>query len=125
STLLAYDPETWASSQINLLHAGLATGMSRFAPSDWGLGPLTPPQVEILHPQVEVWKACREAAEANAGKFEWTGFHLGAFMNYLGEGCPTEGALNGLADQTKFIFDIENMRARIPLNREGKAPSIT
>jgi hypothetical protein len=108
-----------------LLHAGLAAGISRFTPSDWGLGPLTPPQVQVLHPQVEVWKACREAAAVHAGKFEWASFHLGAFMNYLGWGCQTEDALNGLADDTAFIFDIKNMRANIPLNREGKAPRIT
>jgi uncharacterized protein YbjT (DUF2867 family) len=38
STLLAYDPEEWTNTQINLIHAGLAVGVTRYTPSDWGFG---------------------------------------------------------------------------------------
>lgn len=69
--------------------------------------------------------ACRAAATQNPG-FEYAGFHLGLFMNYLGYGAPDEEpALNGLSDSWRFVWDVEGMRARIPLTREGRVPRLS
>jgi hypothetical protein len=115
---------TWATTQIALLHAGLAVGISRFVPADWGIGPLSTSLVEMLSPQLQVWDACKAAATAHPKRFEWASFHVGLFMNYLGLSCPHEEALSGLTDKHKFIWDVENMRADIPLTKEGKVPRV-
>lgn len=43
-------------------------------------------------------------------------------MNYLGLGSMHPEALAGLTDDEKFIWDVENMKAALPLNPEGKSP---
>ena len=124
STLLATDG-TWASTQIRLLKAGLAVGITRFAPADWGIGPKSTPLIEMLSPQEQVWDECKKTAAEHPGRFEWAAFHLGLFMNYLGLGCPNKDALAGLQDEYKFIWDVENMHAEIPLTEKGDIPRIT
>jgi hypothetical protein len=79
----------------------------------------------MLSPQEEVWEACKKTTAERPGKFEWAAFHVGLFMNYLGLGCPNRDALAGLTDEYRFIWDLENMRAVIPLNEQGKIPRIT
>lgn len=125
STLLAHNPDEWISTQVNLLHAGLAVGVKRFTPSDWGFGPLCPPQVMMLGSQVAVWEELKKAKREHPGEFEWASFHLGGFMNYLGYGSPRTEALNGLSDNSTFIWDVGALKAGIPLNSEGKPPRIT
>lgn len=122
--LLATDG-TWASSQINLLNASLRAGVRRFAPAEFGCGPLAADYVDILRPQLVVIDACREAKRKNPD-FEYAGFHLGLFMNYLGYGAnDEEGAMNGLNDSWVCVWDVKNMKADIPLTKEGKVPRMS
>jgi hypothetical protein len=79
----------------------------------------------MLAPQEQIWAECRKAAAAREGRFEWSAFRVGLFMNYLGLGAPDKEALCGLTDTYKFVWDVENMRAEVPLNREGGVPRIT
>ncbi|KAF2740278.1 NAD(P)-binding protein [Polyplosphaeria fusca] len=125
SVLLAKDG-TWASTQISLLNASLRAGVSRFAPAEWGCGTRASARIEMLAPTVEVMNACREAKEQNPG-FEYAGFHLGLFMNYLGYGARKgeEEALNGLNDSWVFVWDVKGMKAAIPLTKEGKVPKVS
>jgi hypothetical protein len=47
-------------------------------------------------------------------------------MNYLGNGCADEkGALAGKSDDGEFIFFMRDMKARIPVDVDGKIPRIT
>ncbi|KAF2182049.1 hypothetical protein K469DRAFT_713128, partial [Zopfia rhizophila CBS 207.26] len=122
--LLAKDG-TWASTQINLLNACLKAGVSRFAPAEFGPGPLAAPKISMLSDQVAVIEACRTAKSSHPG-FEYAGFHLGLFMNYLGYGAEKEEeALAGKRDDGEFVWHVKDMRAEIPLTKEGKVPSIT
>ncbi|KAF2469996.1 NAD(P)-binding protein [Lindgomyces ingoldianus] len=123
-TLLAKDG-TWASTQINLLNASLKAGVSRFAPAEFGCGALAAPKVALLSPQIAVIDACREAKRLHP-EFEYAGFHVGLFMNYLAYGGPNElEALNGLNDRVEFIWHIKDMRAEIPLTKDGDIPRMT
>jgi hypothetical protein len=44
-------------------------------------------------------------------------------MNYLGC-CPNEEALNGLADNAIFIWDVATITTNIPLTKDGNIPRI-
>lgn len=122
--LLATDG-TWASSQINLLNASLRAGVHRFAPAEFGCGALAAEHVDILRPQISVIDACHEAKRKEA-QFEYTRFHLGIFMNYLGHGAKNEEvAKNGLNDTWVFVWDVKNMKAEIPLTKEGNVPQMS
>lgn len=104
-TLLAKDG-TWLDSQLNLLNAGLTASISRFAPAEFGCGPEASKRVGLLKAQTLIWDACRQAKLTHPG-FEWAGFHLGLFMNYLGNGCVREEeALAGKSDDGEWIFFI-------------------
>jgi hypothetical protein len=120
STLLVHDLEAWRDYQLRLLRVGLEAGISRFAPADWGLGRLSSLPIEFLAFQPAIWDACEAAMAERKGKFEYSSFHLGLFMNYLGLGSPHPHALAGLMDDYKFIFDVENMKAQLPLNEKGE-----
>lgn len=125
SVLLAKDG-TWASTQINLLNASLKAGVSRFAPAEWGCGAMASTKIEMLLPTVEVMNACRKAKEQNPN-FEYAGFHLGLFMNYLGYGATNDqaDALNGLNDTWVYVWNVKNMKAAIPLTKDGKVPRLS
>lgn len=89
---------TWVSTQTVLLNACLRAGVSRFAPAEFGCGPLAAHSVAMLAPQIEVMNTCRNAKLQNP-EFEYAGFHPGIFMNYLGYGAPDEeDALHGFDD---------------------------
>ncbi len=123
-TLLATDG-TWADTQKNLLHAGLRAGISRFAPAEFGIGPLAAAKVDVLQPSQEVLSACRAAKNDNP-EFEFACFHNGLFMNYLGYGAPDEkAALHEMRDSWVFAWDVKNMKASIPLTKDGKVPRMT
>ncbi|KAF2015095.1 NAD(P)-binding protein [Aaosphaeria arxii CBS 175.79] len=126
STLLAIDG-TWASTQLSLLSACIRAGVSRFAPAEFGLGPLSAHHIALVSPQVEVMNACREAKLQNPATFEYAGFHPGLFMNYLGYGAPDqEEALHGFEDNWEDSwFHVNTMKAEIPLTKEGEVPRIT
>lgn len=122
--LLAADG-TWARTQKNLLHAGLRAGISRFAPAEFGLGVLASHMVDMFQPSLEVMAELKKVKESHPG-FEYTGFHAGLFMNYLGYGASdAEAATHGMRDTWVFVWDVKNMRAEIPLTRDGEVPSMT
>jgi hypothetical protein len=122
--LLAADG-TWAKTQINLLDAGLRAGVRRFAPAEFGVGGLAAHRVDMFKPSLEVMAELRKAKENNPG-FEYAGFHVGLFMNYLGYGAPdAEAATHGMRDNWVFVWDVKNMRASIPLTKEGMVPTMT
>ncbi|KAF2748592.1 hypothetical protein M011DRAFT_331718 [Sporormia fimetaria CBS 119925] len=124
-TLLIRDP-TWTSTHLRLLTASLRANVQRFAPAEWGPGPLAAHNIPMFHPQLAVRDACRLARAQNAG-FEFTCFHPGLFMNYLGYGSPNaQEALAGFDDNWQDIWwRVDEMRATIPLTREGKEPRCT
>jgi nucleoside-diphosphate-sugar epimerase len=80
----------------------------------------------MLAPQMAVMEACR-AAKQKSPEFEYTGFHVGLFMNYLGAGAPDEeAALHGFNDNWKDVWwHPREMKAEIPLTKDGTVPSIT
>jgi hypothetical protein len=123
-TLLAKDG-TWLPSQLNLLDASLRVGATRFAPAEFGCGPQASLRVGLLAAQTPIWDACRKARAEHPG-FEWAGFHLGLFMNYLGNGCAGEKeALAGKSDDGEFIFYMKDLKAAIPLREDGGIPRIS
>lgn len=122
--LLAADG-TWAATQKKLLHAGLRAGISRFAPAEFGVGPLGDHQIDMFQPALEIAEACREAKKTHPG-FEYACFHVGLFMNYLGYGARDEkAATHEMRDEWVFIFDVKGMKADIPLARDGSVPRMT
>ncbi|CAO2652030.1 Nn.00g003130.m01.CDS01 [Neocucurbitaria sp. VM-36] len=122
--LLAADG-TWASTQKNLLKAGLRAGVSRFAPAEFGVGPRAARHVTMFQPSLEVMAACREAKQKYTD-FEYAGFHVGLFMNYLGYGAPDEkAATHEMRDTWVFVWDVKNMKADIPLSKEIEVPRMT
>ncbi|KAH7092320.1 hypothetical protein FB567DRAFT_235860 [Paraphoma chrysanthemicola] len=122
--LLAADG-TWAQTQINLLNAGLRAGIQRFAPAEFGVGGLAAHRVDMFKPSLEVTAELRKAKENNPN-FEYAGFHVGLFMNYLGYGAPdAEAATHGMRDTWVFVWDVKKMKASIPLTKEGEIPTMT
>jgi uncharacterized protein YbjT (DUF2867 family) len=102
----------------NLLEAAKAAGVKRFAPSEWGMGPLAAQKVDLHSAKLRVWDLCL------ASGLECTRFLVGMFMNYLGQGCPTgrrEEALAGLEDDLMLDFvDIEAGHALLPVTSDGR-----
>jgi len=120
---------TWCDVQLRLLRASLKVGVTRFAPAEFGCGPSATPHVGMLSAQMPVWEACRAAvrdAKADGRDFEWAGFHVGLFMNYLGYGCKDEfNALAGKSNDGEFVFYMKDRKAKIPLTKDGKIPRMT
>lgn len=120
---------TWASSQINLLNAAVDAGASRFAPSEFAVGPIATTKIPMLAPKTEVWKACEDTVKRlkdEGRRFEWTRFMNGMFMNYLGYGCEKEEeALAGKEDDGETIWFQKdgNLRAEIPVESKADVQS--
>ncbi|KAH8722659.1 hypothetical protein GQ44DRAFT_348038 [Phaeosphaeriaceae sp. PMI808] len=122
--LLASDG-TWASAQTNLLNASLRAGVTRFAPAEFGLGTAAGSRVDMFQPSISVMSSLRDARAKNPD-FEYAGFHVGLFMNYLGYGAPdAEAATHRMRDTWVFVWDVARMKASIPLTRDGKIPSMS
>lgn len=99
--------------------------MKRFAPAEFGVGGLAEERVDVLKPCLEI-RAELQKVKANNPAFEYAAFHTGLFMNYLGYGAPDEkAATHAMKDTWVYIWDVKNMKAAIPLTRDGKIPSIT
>ena len=79
-----------------------------------------------MRPTYEVMDACVAAQKDHPG-LEIAGFHIGLFMNYLGFGAPhnEEEAVHGIAFEWPVVWDMKNMKARIPLTPEGKIPRLS
>lgn len=115
----------WYDFQLNLLRAAKEAGVKRFAPSEFGLGPLADERVGLLALKGDVWDACQESG------LEVARFNCGIFMNYLSMGCNFGGdeervqeALAGLND-VEVIWDLAGDKAEEPLKCDGSSPRIT
>lgn len=115
---------------LDLLEACIAANVSRFAPSDWSLGPLSHSQVELLAHKDELWKVCAHVAEKYG--LACADFQTGGFMNYFAQGKTfsdekdKEFALGGLEDDLMLEYiDIPNGRLVIPLDEGGQPSKIT
>jgi hypothetical protein len=130
SVILA-PPDTWLTTQVNLLHAAREVGVKRFAPSEFSLGPMTHEKcLPIFQPKLDWWEECKKVAAASNGEFEIGRFHTGYFMNYLGYGCPydTEAALGGRSttrDEPPLFFYLRDGWVEIPEKDGGGIPRIT
>ena len=123
SVLKIPGPE-WLTYQLNLLNAAKIAGVKRFAPSEFGLGPLSDGKVDILGLKPAIWQACQSSG------LECTRFCCGMFMNYLANGYErldgTQKAvlLHGL-EGTAIIWNIQAGKAELPMKDDGSSPRIT
>lgn len=111
--------------QKTLLNASVRAGVTRFAPSEFAAGVNAARTIDGLRPTYEVMDACRAAQQAHG--LEIAGFHVGLFMNYLGFGAPRdpEDAVHGIVAEWPVVWDVRNMKARIPLSPAGAVPRIS
>ncbi|KAF9692919.1 hypothetical protein EKO04_009081 [Ascochyta lentis] len=118
--------QNWVEVQKNLLNASIRTGVKRFAPSEFAAGVDAAKTIDVLRPTLKVMEMCQEARKKHPG-FEVAGFHVGLFMNYLGFGAPhdEEEAVHGIASEWPVIWNMRNMKARIPLSPQGKIPRVS
>lgn len=115
----------WAECQLNLLRAAEEAGVKRFAPSEFGLGPLADERVDVLSVKSKVWEACL-ASELEVGRFA-----CGGFMNYVSLGYNFGGdeereleALAGFEDEP-LLWDVANGTVEEPTKADGSSPLIT
>jgi uncharacterized protein YbjT (DUF2867 family) len=143
-----------AKIQINLLEAAVKAGCKRFAPAQWGFGPLGSENISVLKWANEgVWDACVKYKD----KIESAKFNIGSFMNYIGHGMypipsPTSNeetmlrqlaagkgyaagedeACQGLQRQGDlkdgsgaFLVGLRNGVAELPQTEDGRWPRIS
>ncbi|KAJ5844972.1 hypothetical protein N7534_008641 [Penicillium rubens] len=143
-----------AKVQINLLEAAVKAGCKRFAPSQWGFGPIGSENISVLKWGNEgVWDACVKQKD----KIESAKFNIGSFMNYIGHGMypipsPTseeettlrqlaagqgyaageDEACQGLQRQGDlkdgsgaFLIGLRNGVAELPQTEDGRWPRIS
>ncbi|CAP79919.1 Pc12g02920 [Penicillium rubens Wisconsin 54-1255] len=107
-----------AKIQINLLEAAVKAGCKRFAPSQWGFGPIGSENISVLKWGNEgVWDACVKQKD----KIESAKFNIGSFMNYIGHGIypipsPT-------SDEETTLR--QNGVAELPQTEDGRWPRIS
>jgi hypothetical protein len=96
--------DNWVEVQRNLLAASVRAGVKRFAPSEFAAGVNAAKTIDGLRPTLE-----------------------GLFMNYLGFGAPNneEEAVHGIAFEWPVIWDMKNMKAKIPLSPDGNIPRLS
>lgn len=118
--------DNWVEVQRNLLAASVRAGVKRFAPSEFAAGVNAAKTIDGLRPTLEVMDLCRKAQKKHPG-LEIAGFHVGLFMNYLGFGAPNneEEAVHGIAFEWPVIWDMKNMKAKIPLSPDGNIPRLS
>lgn len=137
SVVKIHNPADWASAQLALLRAAREAGVRRFAPSEFGMGPLASGRVDVLRCKEGVWEACVRAREESGGELEVGRFVCGGFMNYLcvGERFEALGgggggeerrveALAGLEDMN-VIWDVVGRKAEEPVRDDGGSPVVT
>ncbi|KAL1641211.1 hypothetical protein SLS61_010178 [Didymella pomorum] len=144
---------TQAQVQINLLNAAVRAGCKRFAPSQWGFGPLGWTNVTILKmANTGVWEECLKHKEV----IESAKFNQGSFMNYIGHGIysnPTNFEKNVTVEQMRagggyapgedeacqgllrqgdlsdnsggFLIGLKNAIAELPVKGDGSWPRIS
>jgi hypothetical protein len=123
---------SWFSTHISLLNAAVEAGCKRFAPSEFGVGVHATPRIDALSGNMEVWKACEEAALVRG--MEWTRYECGLFMNYLGFGVPSHGpggeglreeALAGREGDGEWFYYASEYRAELPVKADRTFPRMT
>ncbi|KIK68688.1 hypothetical protein GYMLUDRAFT_68538 [Collybiopsis luxurians FD-317 M1] len=125
STLSSHDPKGFQTSQNNLLTAALnVPTVHRFSPSEYSHDShALVDTIPFLGVKLAILEPLRKAkADRGGDKFEWTVFHTGAFMNYLGYGNfkpDADKALGHLAP-FPFVFDLKNRRVDVPGNGERR-----
>ncbi|KAF5339033.1 hypothetical protein D9758_014103 [Tetrapyrgos nigripes] len=114
---LACEPSIFIPAQNHLLAAALKVpSVHRFAPSEFAPDPeqlVSAPLYQMKHP---ILKSLREAKAERPGKFEFTKFTCGIFMNYFGFGnTKDEGhkAHGHLAD-LPYMLDLSKQMADVP-----------
>lgn len=110
STVTAYDPDDFVRIQVALIHASIAAGVKRFAPSEFSLRSLPNDPMRFYSYKPKVVDVLKETS------LEWTVFQNGVFMNYFASGTDGVGYLKPL----KFGVDVENAKAS--LVGDGNAP---
>lgn len=118
--------DNWVEVQKSLLRASIRAGVKRFAPSEFAAGANAAKTIDVLRPTYEVMDAAL-AAQRDHPEFEVAGFHIGLFMNYLGFGAPhnEDEAVHGIPIEWPVIWEMKNMKARIPLTPEGNIPRLS
>ncbi|KIW52412.1 hypothetical protein, variant [Exophiala xenobiotica] len=124
SVLKVNDPMAMISYHSNLLKSCISAKVSRYAPSDWSMGPSSHSKVDLLAHKDRLWQDCQEIGIKNG--IECASFHNGMFMNYLAQGkltCPAEDeqfALGGLEDDLMLQYiDIPHGKLVIPIDNQG------
>ncbi|KAJ5534135.1 hypothetical protein N7527_000389 [Penicillium freii] len=143
-----------AEIQINLLEAAVKAGCKRFAPAQWGFGPIASENISVFKWGNEgLWDACIKQKD----KIESAKFNIGSFMNYIGHGMypipsPTsdeettlrqltagkgyaageDEACQGLQRQGDlkdgsgaFLVGLRNGVAELPQTEDGRWPRIS
>ncbi|KAJ5153542.1 uncharacterized protein N7482_010020 [Penicillium canariense] len=119
----------WVTAQVNLLHAAEEAGCRRFAPSEYALSSQAQAMVDLLDAKNTVWQAVQDSVDR--GKIDAARFPCGMFMNYLGIGCPDEGAraeaLSGFQEGPVLVHleDPSSSWVEVPLRADGTVPSLT
>lgn len=123
SVIKEYDQGRMVMCHQTMLEAAKAAGVRRFAPSEFGMGPLTKQKMDWRQSKQTIWELCRQSG------LHCTRFSLGIFMNYLGQGCPAdrrEAALAGLDDYLMLdLVDIQAGHALIPITDQGQPARIS
>ena len=118
SILKCNHPDEIVLYHQNMLAAAKLAGVKRFAPSDWGMGPVANEKIDLISAKLRIWDLCLDSG------LECTRFFVGMFMNYLGQGCPAdrrEEALAGLEDDLMLDFiNIEAGHTLIPVTTDGR-----
>ncbi|KIX07960.1 uncharacterized protein Z518_02614 [Rhinocladiella mackenziei CBS 650.93] len=132
SVFKVIDPSAMISQHSNLLKACIAANVSRFAPSDWSMGPSSHFKVDLLVHKDMLWQVCEEISAQNG--VECATFQNGMFMNYLAQGKTYSGtdrkeeefALSGLVDDLMLEYvDIRKGKLVIPLDDVGQPSKIS
>lgn len=125
ATLTPTDPGTFKTAQASLLAASEeVSSVRRFAPTDWAFGiPLNDPKFlpAAYLPKLEIVPRLRDSS------LNWQEFSPGMFLDYFYSGAPdriVDGVstpATGYLYPLKFVIDIEQGTADIPLDETGKA----
>ncbi|KAL4921330.1 hypothetical protein BDW62DRAFT_197911 [Aspergillus aurantiobrunneus] len=128
STLLIPGPE-WVTYQLNLLHASIAAGVRRLAPSEFALSQKAHHEVDIDAGKIIVWNEVKRAVAE--GKIDAAAFPVGMFMNYLAIGIhDTEKEREALAGfgEGPLMFHLGDELGpwiEVPVTETGAYPEIT
>ncbi|KAJ4489904.1 hypothetical protein J3R30DRAFT_3278784 [Lentinula aciculospora] len=124
STLSTNDVEGFATAQANLLTASLnIPTVHRFSPSQYSHDSNALVEtVPFVRVKVAILESLRNAQAQRGSSLEWTVFHTGAFMNYLGLGNSKPDAFKALGHLAPFpfIFDLKNRKADVPGDGERR-----